>query len=169
MGILVGFSFFKSVDIFIIGLSFVMGFIVVVFYVILFKLIDLFGILLCSFIMIVYFWMAKWYYEEDMVGVCKIFYGYIGVVILFFILVVVFCFILVEFLIFFLGGSNYVDSFLQVILIFWIFMFYMLLLFIDCFFGVVLDSINCFKVNLYKVVVMMIVNVVIDFVGVFVF
>ncbi|WP_282777699.1 oligosaccharide flippase family protein [Phaeodactylibacter xiamenensis] len=169
MGTLVGSSLLKSADTFIIGLSPVMGSTAVALYAIPLKLTDLLGIPLRSFTMTAYPRMAKRYHEEDMAGVRKIFYGYTGAVTLLFIPVAVLCFILAEPLILFLGGSNYADSLPQVTLIFRIFTLYTLLLPIDRFSGVALDSINRPKVNLQKVVVMTIANVVIDLIGVFVF
>lgn len=169
MGTLVGSSLLKSADTFIIGLSPVLGSTAVAIYAIPLKLTDLLGIPLRSFTMTAYPRMAKQYHDGDMEGVRKAFYGYTGAVTLLFIPVAALCFVLAEPLTLFLGGSNYADSLPQLALIFRIFTFYTLLLPIDRFSGVALDSINRPKVNLQKVVVMTIANVVIDLVGVFLF
>jgi O-antigen/teichoic acid export membrane protein len=169
MGTLVGSSLLKSADTFIIGLSPILGSTAVAIYAIPLKLTDLLGIPLRSFTMTAYPRMAKRYHEEDMEGVRKTFYGYTGAVTLLFIPVAGLCFVLAEPLVLFLGGSNYADSLPQVTLIFRIFTLYTLLLPIDRFSGVALDSINRPRVNLHKVVVMTVANVVIDLIGVFVF
>jgi O-antigen/teichoic acid export membrane protein len=169
MGTLVGSSLLKSADTFIIGLSPIMGSTAVALYAIPLKLTDLLGIPLRSFTMTAYPRMAKRYKDDDMEGVRNTFYGYTGAVSLLFIPVAVLCFILAEPLVLFLGGSNYADSLPQLTLIFRIFTFYTLLLPIDRFSGVALDSINRPKVNLQKVIVMTIANVVIDLIAVFVF
>ena len=169
MGTLVGSSLLKSADTFIIGLSPIMGSTAVALYAIPLKLTDLLGIPLRSFTMTAYPRMAKRFKDDDMEGVRNTFYGYTGAVSLLFIPVAVLCFILAEPLVLFLGGSNYADSLPQLTLIFRIFTFYTLLLPIDRFSGVALDSLNRPKVNPQKVIVMTIANVVIDLIAVFVF
>lgn len=169
MGTLIGSSLLRSADTFIIGLSPILGSTAVAIYAIPLKLTDLLGIPLRSFTMTAYPRMAQRHNEDDAEGVRKIFYGYTGAVTLLFIPVAVLCFVLAEPLVLFLGGSNYLDSLPQLTLIFRIFTFYTLLLPIDRFCGVALDSINRPKVNLHKVIVMTVANVVIDLIGVFVF
>ncbi|MBV6653674.1 MAG: oligosaccharide flippase family protein [Mameliella sp.] len=169
MGTLIGSSLLKSADTFIIGLSPIMGSTAVALYAIPLKLTDLLGIPLRSFTMTAYPRMAKRFNDEDMEGVRTTFYGYTGAVSLLFIPVAALCFLLAEPLVLFLGGSNYEDSLPQLTLIFRIFTFYTLLLPIDRFSGVALDSINRPKVNLQKVIVMTIANIIIDLIGVFIF
>ena len=146
-----------------------MGSTAVAIYAIPLKLTDLLGIPLRSFTMTAYPRMAKRYNDGDLDGVRNTFYGYTGAVSFLFIPVAALCFVLAEPLVLFLGGNNYADSLPQLTLIFRIFTFYTLLLPIDRFSGVALDSINKPKVNLQKVVIMTIANVVIDFIGVFIF
>lgn len=169
MGTLVGSSLLKSADTFIIGLSPILGSAAVAIYAIPLKLTDLLGIPLRSFTMTAYPRMSQRHKEGDLPGVRKVFYGYTGAVTLLFIPVVALCFLLAEPLVLFLGGKNYAESLPQLTLIFRIFTFYTLLLPIDRFSGVALDSINKPRVNLRKVIVMTIANVIIDLIGVFMF
>lgn len=169
MGTLVGSSLLRSADTFIIGLSPILGSTAVAIYAIPLKLTDLLGIPLRSFTMTAYPRMAARHNEEDAEGVRKIFYGYTGALTLLFIPVAALCFVLAEPLVLFLGGDNYADSLPQLTLIFRIFTFYTLLLPIDRFSGVALDSINRPKINLQKVVVMTVANIIIDLIGVFIF
>ncbi len=168
MGTLVGSSLLKSADTFIIGLSPVLGSTAVALYAIPLKLTDLLGIPLRSFAMTAYPRMSKQHHENNTEQVRLTFYSYTGAVTLLFIPVAALCFVLAEPLVLFLGGTNYANNLPQLTLIFRIFTLYTLLLPIDKFSGVALDSINQPKVNLQKVVVMTVANVVLDLIGVFV-
>ena len=169
MGTLIGSSLLKSADTFIIGLSPILGSAGIAMYAIPLKLTDLLGIPLRSFTMTAYPKMAKKSIDGDISGARKTFYAYSGAITFMFIPIAIVSFILAEDLVLILGGEAYKESLPQLTLIFRIFTFYTLLLPIDRFTGVLLDSINRPKKNLNKVIVMTVANIIIDLVGVFVF
>lgn len=169
MGTLIGSSLLKSADTLIIGLSPVLGSAGIAMYAIPLKLTDLLGIPLRSFTMTAYPRMSKKAIAGDIDGVRKIFYAYSGAITLLFIPVAIFCFVFAEYLILILGGDAYADYLPLLTLVFRVFTVYTLLLPIDRFTGVLLDSINKPELNLYKVIFMTIANVLIDVLAVFVF
>ncbi len=169
MGTLIGSSLLKSADTFIIGLSPILGSVGIAQYAIPLKLIDLLGIPLRSFTVTAYPKMSKSSLKKDFEGVKKIFYGYSSVITLIFIPIAILCYIFAKPLIIFLGGNDYIDSLPLLVVIFRIFTLYSILLPIDRFTGVALDSINKPKINFLKVVVMAAANVIGDLIGVFVF
>lgn len=169
MGTLVGSSLLKSADTFIIGLSPILGSAGIAMYAIPLKLTDLMGIPLRSFTMTAYPKMAKKSIEGDIPGLRKTFYAYSGAITLLFVPVALVCFVLAEELVFFLGGNEYSAVLPELTLIFRIFTVYTLLLPIDRFTGVLLDSIDRPRLNLKKVMVMTTANIVVDVIAVFVF
>lgn len=169
MGTLIGSSLLRSADTFIIGLSPVLGSAGIAIYAIPLKLTDLLGIPLRSFTMTAYPRMSKKFIERDLPGVRKLFYTYTGAITLLFIPVALGCFFMAEELVLFLGGEEYADQLPLLTLIFRIFTLYTLLLPLDRFTGVLLDSIDKPKLNLYKVIVMTTANIAVDVLAVFYF
>jgi len=169
MGTLIGSSLLRSSDTFLIGLSPVLGSSGIAMYAIPLKLTDLLGIPLRSFTMTAYPKMSKKSIEGDLSGVRKTFYAYSGAITILFIPVAVVCFIFAEELVLILGGQEYVGVLDELTLIFRIFTLYTILLPIDRFTGVLLDSINKPQLNLNKVIIMTIANIVVDIIAVFVF
>jgi len=169
MGTLVGSSLLKSADTLIIGLSPILGSAGIAMYAIPLKLTDLLGIPLRSFTMTAYPRMSKLCKEQNFNALRKAFYGYSGAITLLFIPVALFCFVFAEELILFLGGTAYKDSMDVLTVVFRIFTIYTVLLPIDRFTGVLLDSINKPHLNLYKVLFMTTANIIIDLIAVFVF
>lgn len=169
MGTLIGSSLLKSADTLIIGLSPVLGSAGIAMYAIPLKLTDLLGIPLRSFTMTAYPRMSKKAIEGNLEAVRKIFYTYSGAITLLFIPVAIVCFVFAEYLILILGGKVYTDSLPLLVTVFRVFTVYTLLLPIDRFTGVLLDSINKPKLNLYKVIFMTASNILVDIIGVFVF
>ena len=169
MGTLIGSSLLRSADTFIIGLSPVLGSAGIAIYAIPLKLTDLLGIPLRSFTMTAYPRMSKKFIEKDVPAVRKLFYTYTGALPLLFIPVAVACFFLAEELVLFLGGEEYKDQLPLLTLIFRIFTLYTLLLPLDRFTGVLLDSIDKPRLNLYKVIVMTLANIFVDCIAVFYF
>lgn len=169
MGTLIGSSLLKSADTFIIGLSPVLGSAGIAMYAIPLKLTDLLGIPLRAFTMTAYPKMAQMHKNGNLTELRKIFYSYTGVITLLFIPVAVIGYFLAGPLVLFLGGNEYKDSLPLLVTIFRIFTLYTLFLPYDRFTGVLLDSINRPKLNLYKVIVMAVANVIGDIIGVFVF
>lgn len=169
MGTLIGSSLLRSADTFIIGLSPFLGSVGIAQYAIPLKLTDMLGIPLRSFTITAYPKMSAKSHQNDIPGLKKIFYGYSGVVTALFIPVAILGFIFAEELVWFLGGNEYADSLTLLANIFRIFALYSILLPIDRFTGVALDSINKPKFNFYKVIIMASANIVGDLIAVFVF
>ncbi len=169
MGTLISSSLLKSSDTFIIGMSPILGSAGIAMYAIPLKLTDLLGIPLHSFAMTAYPRMSKKSIEGDLSGVKKIFYSYVGIITLLFFPVAMVSFVFAEYLVLFLGGNEYLDSLPLLTLIFRVFTVYIMLLPIDRFTGVLLDSINRPKLNLYKVLVMTSANIILNVLAVFVF
>lgn len=169
MGTLISSSLLKSADTFIIGLSPFLGSAGIAMYAIPLKLTDLLGIPLHSFSMTAYPRMSKKCLEGDTGGARQLFYTYSGAVTFLFMPVAVLGFVFAEDLVLLLGGAEYFDSLPLLTLIFRVFTLYVMLLPIDRFTGVLLDSLNRPKYNLYKVIVMTVANIIVDFIAVFVF
>ncbi|MEM6863821.1 MAG: oligosaccharide flippase family protein [Bacteroidota bacterium] len=169
MGTLISSSLLKSSDTFIIGMSPILGSAGIAMYAIPLKLTDLLGIPLHSFTMTAYPRMAKKSMEGNISGAKKIFYSYVGIVTLLFFPVALIGFVFAEQLVLFLGGNEYLDALPLLTMIFRVFTVYIMLLPIDRFTGVLLDSINRPKLNLYKVLVMTGSNIVLNVLAVFVF
>lgn len=169
MGTLISSSLLKSSDTFIIGMSPFLGSAGIAMYAIPLKLTDLLGIPLHSFAMTAYPRMSKKALDGDMPGTKRIFYSYVGIITLLFFPVALGSFVFAEHLVLFLGGNEYLDSLPLLTLISRVFTVYIMLLPLDRFTGVLLDSINKPKLNLYKVLVMTFANIVLNLLAVFVF
>lgn len=169
MGTLIGSSLLKSADTFIIGLSPVLGSAGIAMYAIPLKLTDLLGIPLRAFSMTAYPKMAEASKKGETEKLRKIFYSYTGIITMLFIPVAIIGFIFADQLILFLGGNEYLDSLPLLSTIFRIFTLYVLFLPYDRFTGIALDSINKPRLNLYKVIVMAVANIIGDIIGVFIF
>lgn len=166
-GTLLGSSLLKSADVIIIGLS-PLGSSAVALYSIPLKLIELMQIPLRSFASTAYPKISKASIKGEQDEVIKLFYTYSGVITLLFIPLSIICFLFSETFIFFLGGEQYMDSIVPIV-IFKIFAVYGILLPMDRFTGIVLDAINKPKINFYKVLIMAITNIIGDIIAVFVF
>lgn len=169
MGTLIGSSLLKSADTLIIGMSPVLGSTGIAMYAIPLKLTDLLGIPLRSFTMTAYPRMSKKSIDGDFEGVRKTFYAYSGAITILFIPVAIFCFVFAEELILFLGGKAYADVLPMLVMVFRVFTLYTILLPVDRFTGVLLDSIDRPKLNMYKVVFMTLANIIMNVIAVFVF
>lgn len=167
MGTLVGSSLLRSADTFIIGLSPFLGSAGIAQYAIPLKLTDLLGIPLRSFTMTAFPRMSKKSLANDIEGLKKTFYAYSGAITLLFLPVALLGFIFAEPLVLILGGNEYRDSLPLLATIFRIFSLYSILLPVDRFTGVALDSINKPKFNFYKVVIMALANIIGDVIAVF--
>lgn len=169
MGTLIGSSLLKSADTFIIGLSPVMGATAIAMYAIPLKLTDLLGIPLRSLTMTAYPKLSRKVIQQDLESARKTFYAYSGAITLAFIPIALVSFIFAEELILFLGGSAYRVHLEELTLIFRIFTVYTILLPIDRFTGVMLDSANQPRLNMRKVIVMTLANIVMNLIAVFAF
>ncbi len=169
LGTLLGSNLLKSADSIIIGMSAVMGPTAVALYAIPLKLTDLLGIPLLSFNRTAFPRMSEQSRKGNMDAVRSLFYVYSGAITYIFILGAAVCFFLAPQLVLILGGSEYIDSLGQLVILFRIFIIYIVLLPMDRFSGVALDSINLPNINFYKVLVMASANIIGDIIAVFVF
>ena len=167
MGTLVSNNLLKSADIFIIGLSPVLGITAVAIFAIPLKLIELFAIPLNSFGMTAYPKMAALFAENNFGALRKLFYHYSGIVTLLFVIVAVLCAVIAPQLILILGGTQFTSHMHELVLLFRIFTIYIVVLPLDRFTGIMLDALNVPKLNFYKVLLMLLANVILDVIAVF--
>lgn len=162
-GTLIGSNLLKSSDTFIIGLSPFLGTLGVALYSIPLKLTEIIEIPLRSFAATAFPELSKASIENNQEKVKKIFYTNAGGMTYLMIPLMAFCLIFAEEIVYILGGSDYVVT----ANIFRIFCVYGLLLPIDRFIGVALDSVNRPKDNFIKVIYMAGANIVGDLFVVF--
>jgi O-antigen/teichoic acid export membrane protein len=162
-GTLIGSNLLKSADTFIIGLSPFLGTTGVALYSIPMKLTEIIEIPIRSFAMTAFPGMSKASIEGNKALVKHIFYRNTGGMFLLMVPLMLFSFIFAKEFVTILGGSEYT----QTAGIFQIFCLYGLLLPIDRFIGVALDSINRPKQNFIKVIYMTLSNIIGDTIVVF--
>lgn len=162
-GTLIGSNLLKSSDTFIIGLSPFLGPLGVALYSIPLKLTEIIEIPLRSFAATAFPGMSKASLENNQEEVKRIFYANAGGTTFLMVPLMLFSFIFAEEIVFILGGSDYILT----ANIFRIFCIYGLLLPIDRFIGVALDSVNRPKSNFIKVLNMTLANIVGDLLVVF--
>jgi O-antigen/teichoic acid export membrane protein len=162
-GTLIGSNLLKSSDTFILGLSPFVGTVGVALYAIPLKLTEIIEIPLRSFTATAFPKMSKASIDKDLTKVKEIFYQNAGGMTFLMIPVMLFSFVFAEPIVYILGGSDYVIT----ANIFRIFCIYGLLLPIDRFIGVGLDSINKPKQNFFKVIFMASSNIIGDLIVVF--
>lgn len=169
---LIGTNLLKSADSFIIALS-PLGVTAVALYSIPLKLTDLLQIPLRSFVATAFPKMSKASIENDLKMVRYYFYSYGGSITILFIPVVLIGFFFSDFFVLILGGEKYLgvdpETGASASMIFKVFALYGLLLPIDRLTGVGLDSINKPRKNFYKIIFMVLANIIGDLVAVFVF
>jgi len=164
-GTLIGSNLLKSADTFIITLSPILGTAGVALYSVPLKLTEVMEIPLRSFAATAFPKMSKASIENDLKKVKALFYKYAGALTLLFIPFAIFNFIFAEFFVSILGGKEYLET----ANIYRIFCLYGLILPLDRFTGVGLDAINRPKQNFYKVIFMVMANIIGDLIAVFVF
>lgn len=164
-GTLIGSNLLKSADTFIIGLSPFLGTAGVALYSIPLKLTEIIEIPLRSYAMTAFPGMSKASIEGNKDLVKHIFYTNAGGMTLLMIPVMLFSFIFAKDLVYILGGAGYETT----TGIFRIFTIYGLLLPLDRFIGVALDSVNMPRFNFLKVVYMAVANIIGDSLVVFAF
>lgn len=167
VGTVLGSNLLKSSDTIIIGLS-SLGPSAAALYSVPLKLIEIMDIPLRSFVLNAFPKMSQASLRGDNDLVKRLFYQYSGGISLIFIPGIIFCLIFAKYLILIIGGEQYVQSQTAIIL-FQIFAFYSLLLPIDRFCGITLDSINKPNLNLVKVLIMATLNIIGDLIAVFIF
>lgn len=164
MGTLLGSNLLKSSDTFIISLSPVLGPVGVAYFSIPMKLTELLEVPLRSFLATAFPKMSKASIKGDIIEVTRIFYQYTGALIYMFFMFAIISLALSNYFVLFLGGNKYID----VVPVYQIFIVYGLLLPLDRFTGVALDSINKPKLNFYKVMAMAVANIIGDCIAVFI-
>lgn len=169
---LIGTNLLRSADTFIIALS-PLGTAAVALYSIPMKLTELLQIPLRSFVATAFPKMSKASIQNDLKMVRYYFYSYAGSMTILFIPVAVFGFIFSDFFVYILGGEQYIGidpiTGASTSLIFKVFAIYGILLPIDRLTGVGLDSINKPRKNFYKIIYMVLANIIGDLIAVFVF
>ncbi len=162
-GTLIGSNLLKSADTFIIGLSPFLGTTGVALYSIPLKLTEIIEIPLRSFAMTAFPSMSKASIEKNDEEVKNIFYYNAGGMTLLMVPVMLITFIFAKEFVYIVGGKGYEET----AAILRIFCVYGLLLPIDRFVGVALDSVNRPKQNFIKVVYMTLANIIGDSIMVF--
>lgn len=162
-GTLIGSNLLKSADTFILGLSPFLGVTGVALYSIPLKLTEIMEIPVRSFAMTAFPGMSKASIEGNKDLVRKIFYQYAGGITFLLFPILTISFIFAEELVTILGGAEYKET----ASVFRIFCFYGLLIPLDRFTGVTLDSINMPKQNFIKVIYMTLSNIIGDAIVVF--
>ncbi|UBM63583.1 oligosaccharide flippase family protein [Candidatus Sulfidibacterium hydrothermale] len=164
-GTLIGSNLLKSADTFIIGLSPFLGTAGVALYSIPLKLTEIIEIPLRSFAMTAFPGMSKASIEGNKDLVKHIFYTNAGGMTLLMVPVMLISFIFAKDFVYILGGPGYEST----TGVFRIFTIYGLLLPLDRFIGVALDSVNMPRYNFLKVVYMAVANIIGDTLVVFAF
>ncbi|MBE0650341.1 MAG: hypothetical protein IH595_05825 [Bacteroidales bacterium] len=164
-GTLIGSNLLKSADTFIIGLSPFLGTAGVALYSIPLKLTEIIEIPLRSFAMTAFPGMSKASIEGNTEKVKHLFYTNAGGMTFLLLPIMLISFIYAKEFVYILGGAGYEKT----AVIFRIFCIYGILLPLDRFIGVLLDSLNLPKYNFFKVVYMTLANVIGDSIVVFAF
>ncbi len=162
-GTLIGSNLLKSADTFILGLSPFIGVTGVALYSVPLKLTEILEIPVRSLAMTAFPIMSKASIEGNKDLVKKIYYQYAGGLTYMLLPVLVFSFIFAEEFVTILGGPDYKET----ASVFRIFCIYGLLIPLDRFTGITLDSINMPKQNFIKVVYMTLANIIGDAIVVF--
>ncbi|HAG17392.1 MAG TPA: hypothetical protein DCG69_12875 [Bacteroidales bacterium] len=169
---LIGTNLLRSADTFIIALS-PFGTAAVALYSIPLKLTEMLQIPLRSFAATAFPKMSKASIENDLKMVRYYFYSYAGSITILFIPIAVFGFIFSDFFVLLLGGKQYLGidpvSGASTSAIFKVFALYGILLPIDRLTGVGLDSINKPRKNFYKIIYMVLANIMGDLIAIFIF
>jgi O-antigen/teichoic acid export membrane protein len=169
---LIGTNLLRSADTIIISLS-PMGSAAVALYSIPLKLTELQQIPLRSFVATAFPKMSKASVQGKVDEVRDLFYTYSGALTYLFIIMSLCTFVFAEFLVLILSGEQYLKvdpaTGFNVVDIVRVFSIYGLLLPIDRMTGVGLDSINKPNINALKVFIMVVANVIGDFIAIFIF
>jgi len=162
----IGSGLLKGADSIIISFSAFMGPASVALYAIPLKYIEFIEIPLLSFATTAFPKFSKMSMEENIDGFKKIFYNYTGPLVYLFLIIAVVSLVLNKYFILILGGQKYLTtSGLSYVLM--IFILYGLLMPLDRFAGVALDSLNRPDKNFQKVAIMALANIAGDIFAVF--
>lgn len=160
-------SMLKSADSYILSFSVFCGPIGIALYAIPMKFFELLEIPLRSFVSTAFPKLSKASIEKDYKEFKKIFYSYTGSITVLFIIVAFFSILLNKYFILILGGSKFVSHLQGLSWVMIAFIIYGIMLPIDRFTGVALQSLNKPKKNFYKILVMVTANIIGDILAVF--
>ncbi len=163
----IGSSLLKGADSFIISFSAFLGPTGVALYAIPLKFLDVIEIPLISFANTAFPKLSKASLENNIDEFKKLYYSYTGSIVYLFIVIAVISFFLNKVFIIILGGSQYLSSLEGLSNILMVFIIYSLLLPLDRFTGVALDSLNKPQKNFYKILWMVGANIIGDLIAVF--
>lgn len=168
MGTSLGSSLLKSADSFIIGLSSLLGPTAVALYSIPIKFTEVMEIILRSFTATAFPRLSKACIENKPEEFRKVFYSFSGALTLLMIPIAIISAIFSHEFVILLGGSQYKEYADGLSLIMIMFIIFSLLVPIDRFTGISLDSINRPDKNFRKVMIMTSINIIGDLIAVFV-
>jgi O-antigen/teichoic acid export membrane protein len=163
----IGSSLLKGADSFIISFSAFMGPASVALYAIPLKYIEFIEIPLLSFATTAFPKLSKMSMENNKEGFKRIYYNYTGPIVYIFILIAVISLFLNKYFILILGGQKYLTNSPGITSVLMIFILYGMLMPLDRFTGVALDSLNRPDKNFKKVLVMTAANIIGDIIAVF--
>lgn len=164
-----GSSLLKSADIFIIGLSPVLGVVGVAVYSIPFKLVEVIEIPLRSLAMSSFNRISILHKEKDFRGIGHLFVRYNLVLFILFIPMMLFLVLFPHFILSVLGGDRYTSYMPTMVTIIYIIVVYGFLMIPDRLIGVTLEGIGFPKGNTIKTLLMMFLNVIGNLIAVFYF
>lgn len=164
----IGSSLLKSADSFIISFSAYCGPTGVAMYAIPLKFVEILEIPLRSFVSTAFPKLSKASIDNNLVEFKKIFYTYAGSTSVLLIFVALITFAFNKYLILILGGNQYMEHIKELSYIMIAFIIYGLMLPIDRFTGVALDSLNKPQKNFYKIIYMAVANIIGDIIAIFV-
>lgn len=161
----VGAHLLRSADTFIIGLSTVLGAQAVAVFSIPLKAVEVLEIPLRSLSQTFYPLMSKLSIENKMNEFRQQFYVHSGALTLLFVPILIAGFFLAEEIMVIVGGAEYIEA----ANIFRVFIFISLIIPVDRFSGIALDSLNRPDLNFYKIILMVTFNIIGDVIAVFYF
>lgn len=164
-----GSSLLKSADIFIIGLSPVLGVVGVAVYSIPFKLVEVIEIPLRSLAMSSFNRISVLNKEKDFAGIGHLFVRYNLALFILFVPMMLFLALFPGFILFVLGGDHYTSYTTTMIMIIYMIVVYGFLMIPDRLIGVTLEGIGFPKGNTIKTLSMMFLNVAGNLIAVFYF
>ena len=163
----IGSSMLKGADSLIISFSAFCGPAGVAIYAIPLKYVELIEIPLLSFATTAFPKLSKASLENKIEDFKRIFYTYTGSIAYLFMLIAIISFFFRNQFILFLGGNNYRDILPEIAIIMLPFILFGMILPLDRFTGVALDSLNKPEKNFYKVISMTTTNIIGDILAVF--
>jgi O-antigen/teichoic acid export membrane protein len=164
-GSFLGSNLLKSADTFIIGLSAFLGPNGVAVISIPLKFIEILEIPVRSFSLTLLPRLSKFSIENNMQKLKQLFYSHTGALTILFIPILIVCYIFADDIMTLLGGAEYHDTGI----ILRVYTIYGILLPIDRFTGIALDSINKPNKNFIKIMLMATANIIGDLIAVFLF